>query len=181
MMSTFPDVYTLDLTPTEDGLVYVSGNRDVTAAFSAEAPLAQVIDWASDRPAFTLKQRYFQNQPVLGIRFDNTTGMIYLRAPNGTEVKFDPHSDEALARLVRRIKAHAPVADHTPNQPTLPHLPEPTPEQLANRTIYSNVGVPDGVNGRGRSRPKSRYQEPRASAAKTQKIVNEILSELFDL
>ncbi len=181
MNGSFLNTYTLDITPSEDGNVFISGAGDVNSVFPDHTPIAEIITWADGRPAFTLKQRMSHREPALAIRFDNISGLLYLRTANGTEIKYDPLSDEAIARLVRKVKSFAPIPHETPSnkQRTLPGLPEPTDADLARRTIYTNIGIPVGVSGYRPHKPRPRYQQSTASKARSQEIAAAIVAELF--
>lgn len=104
------------------------------------------------------------------IAYSHETGEITLVTGGGVE-NFNPNDDEHLARLVRKLKAFAPTPE-SEAQPNLPNiLPQPTAEQFANRTIYTNPAHASGID-RYRKGPKV------ASEAETIAILNNLVAKL---
>lgn len=150
--------------------------------FDLQAGLRDLLAWLRDPaadPATTFAQ-YQVPGHVRKVCYDHESGALLLYLPNhsGGPLRFDPNKDEDLARLVRRLKALAPLP-HEPDAPSLPmSLPVPTAEQMANRTIYSTAMAASG-SGSKRRKPQARYNKPTASEVRSQEIVKGILADIL--
>lgn len=114
------------------------------------------------------------------IYFDMATGKLVLHHPVKSACQFfDPSSEESLAKLVRVLKSLA-EKHYDPENKTINQqqpLPLPTAEDFARRTIYANIGIPDGVEGYRPHKPKPRYQQSAASKVRSQEIVKTLLAD----
>lgn len=149
----------------------------------AKGELNELPQWLADASIWT--RDLAQCTMNAAISYDHHDGMVHLSTAIGLDERFDPLSEESMAKLVRHLKRRAPIpeakwmpGDKGIHQPLLP-LPIPTVAEMAARTIYSNVGIADGA-GRYRS-PQPRYNKSAVSREKSQEIAKSILSDLFDL
>lgn len=144
--------------------------------FSASEPMSAIHDWCNESHLWTrdLHASIAEDR----ITYDHSDGKIHLTGFMGTHNAFDPNDDEALARFVRLLKRRAPAPGNIMSvQPVLDNLPIPTEKELANRQIFTQIGIPAGVEGYRPHKPKPRYQQPAVSAAKSREIVSALLSE----
>jgi hypothetical protein len=157
-------------------VAYSHDGRCVSKEFEPTATMADFETWAQSPDTWAGIEPVARAQDST-INYSHETGKITL-VTHRQDRSFDPNNDEDLARLVRQLKRIASMPVETKQREIPNLLPEPTPEELAARTIYKNVGVPDGVR-RGRT-PKARYQRPAVSAAETLKLANKALEDLLD-
>lgn len=143
--------------------------------------LNELPQWLADSSIWTRDLAQAASvQPT--ISYDHHDGMLHVSHSLGSDDTYDPNNDEHLAKLVRRLKSKAPLPVSAPvEQQRLPDLPIPTSDELARRQIYTQIGIPNGVEGYRPNKPKPRYGQSTASRAKSQEIANRLLSEMFDL
>lgn len=163
-------VYDATVTFSKDGSIHVElrsgrgGGTKASKRFTRDELHAlfdwqRIADWESD-PNPDYSQR---------IDYSHETGELRLVTGSGLE-RFDPHSEEALAKLVRKLKSRAPLPPALVDQPTLPDLPIPTAEQMANRTIYTTPSAAHGAKA-----PKRPNPARAATQAKTRQIAMSLL------
>ena len=172
---------TIHFNPTNNSIhfvVYDIDGRCVSKEFDETSTLADFQGWAQD------PDTWIGIEPVARsvdsqINYSHDTGKLQL-ITHRQERAFDPNDDEDLARLVKHLKRLNPMAQSR-GQRAIPNLlPEPTEAELARRTIYSNVGVPDGTGGKY-TNAKPRYLKQSASRARSEEIAKQLLADMFNL
>lgn len=172
---------------TEDGAMHIRASRKgwvIEKRFSPAQALA-VKDWLKSPEAWQNAERdelFHESMNEHTIAYSHETGEIILdpgchhKAYYKTK-RFDMLDEEAMAKLGRHLKRITPMPERL-EEPSLPEvLPTPTAEQIANRTIFTSVGVPDGVGKY--ARPKQRFQQPATTAAKSKVLIDDILGDLL--
>jgi len=144
--------------------------------FTSENTMMDLHDWMTDSSVWT--RSLAANNVNHQISYDHADGKLHVVGFVGTHNAYDPLSDESMARMVRHLKRVAPILHVNVEQPTLDNLPIPTDEQLAARTIYTNLGIADGAGKY--HRPQPRYNKSSVSAARSQELVKSILADMFD-
>ncbi len=146
--------------------------------FGANEPMWKIREWCDESSLWTRDMHASVAEDK--ITYDHTDGKLHLTGFLGTHNAFDPNDDEALARLVRLLKRRAPAPGNAMSvQPTIPNLPIPSEEDMARRTILTQIGIPAGVEGYRPHKVKQRYQQPAVSAARTQEIASGIIADFF--
>lgn len=128
---------------------------DARIDLKRHSTLERLVAWLAD-PSADPSNKF---QPTLrpwyarDLWFDNADGHLHMY--DGGKVKrFDPHSEESMASLVRALKRLAPMPK---GEPLLPlELPKPTPEQLANAQVFKAAAAAGGVKAPKKPRPRSK-------------------------
>lgn len=113
------------------------------------------------------------------ISFDHDRGKLILHHPVKNE-EFDPNDDEALAKMVRKLKRLSMTGTKNPTAPLFhPELPTVTKEDMeTKRTVFTNPATPDGL-GKSYKPPKPRYNQPTASALRSKELADKALAALL--
>lgn len=174
---------------SEDGALHIRAHRKgwvITKRFPPSQALA-VKEWLRSAEAWQHAERdelFHESMHQHTIAYSHETGEIIIDPDASNRgyykpARYDPLDDESLAKMCRHLKRITPMPPE-PEQPSLPEvLPTPTDEQMKNRTIFTSVGVPDGVGKY--AKPRQRYQQPAVSAAKSKELVDNILADLLNI
>ena len=167
----------LHVDPATNGLHVVVTDSDGYRAHKRFSPstLLPLRDWLKSPETWVEAERAEIANANALIHYCHETGRLVVRKGD-TERRFDPNDEEHLAKFVRYLKGLKPIA--SADQPPLPHtLPKPTEEQLARRTILSQVGSAGGIPGY--KKPRQRYNQPAVSQAKSQELISKALASLL--
>lgn len=168
--------YSATITITDDGAVHVAARSKLvflaTRRFTP-TELFRLKEWLTN-PATDWERDLNGIHINDTITYNQETGFVVVDTGSVQE-NFDPHSEEAWAKLVRKLKRRAP-APRSAGEVEIPELlPQPTEADLARRTILANVASASGIKGYTRPRAgQTSTLSPEASKAK----VNDILGLL---